>query len=47
MKGRTLPGRSLPVVYMPLLAILVVTATVYGLLVEDAYRLVTEMTRQT
>jgi hypothetical protein len=47
MKDRGLPGRPLPVFYMPLLAILVVVATVYGLVVDDAYRLVSAMTRET
>jgi hypothetical protein len=40
-------SRSLPVLYMPLLAFLVIVAAVYGLLVEDAYRLVSPLTRQT
>lgn len=47
MKDRGLPGRPLPVFYVPLLAILVVVATVYGLVVDDAYRLVSAMTRET
>jgi hypothetical protein len=40
-------SRSLPVLYMPLLAFLVIVAGVYGLVVEDAYRLVSPLTRQT
>jgi hypothetical protein len=47
MKDRGLAGRPLPVFYIPLLAILVVVATVYGLVVDDAYRLVSAMTRET
>ncbi len=42
-----LPGRPLPVVYMPLLGFLVIVAALYGLVVDDAYRLVSAMTRQT
>jgi len=42
-----LPGRPLPVVYMPLLGFLVIIAAVYGLVVDDAYRLVSQLTRQT
>ncbi len=40
-------GRPLPLVYVPLLGLLVVVATVYGLVVDDAYRLVSPLTRQT
>jgi hypothetical protein len=40
-------GRPLPVVYMSMLAILVIIAAVYGLVVDDAYRLVSPLTRQT
>ena len=40
-------GRPLPLVYVPLLGLLVVIATVYGLVVDDAYRLVLPLTRQT
>jgi hypothetical protein len=40
-------GRPLPVVYMPLLGFLVISAAVYGLVVDDAYRLVSQLTRQT
>jgi hypothetical protein len=40
-------GRPLPVVYMSLLAILVIIAAVYGLVVDDAYRLVSPLTRET
>jgi len=42
-----LTGRPLPVLYMPILGFLVVIATVYGLVVEDAYRLVSDLTRAT
>ena len=42
-----LRGRPLPLVYMPLLAILVIIAAVYGLVVDDAYRLVSPLTRET
>ena len=42
-----LPGRPLPVVYMPMLAILVIIATVYGLVFDDAYRLVSPLTGET
>jgi hypothetical protein len=42
-----LPAHPLPVVYMPLLGCLVIVAAVYGLVVDDAYRLVSAMTRQT
>ena len=41
------PGRPLPLVYVLLLGLLVVVATVYGLVVDDAYRLVSPLTRQT
>jgi hypothetical protein len=40
-------GRPLPVVYLSMLAILVIIAAVYGLVVDDAYRLVSPLTRQT
>ena len=40
-------GRPLPVAYLPMLALLVVIAAVYGLVVDDAYRLVSPLTRQT
>jgi hypothetical protein len=40
-------GRPLPVVYMPLICLLVIVAAAYGLVVDDAYRLVSELTRQT
>ena len=42
-----LRGRPLPTVYMPLLAFLVIIAAVYGLVVDDAYRLISPMTRET
>jgi hypothetical protein len=42
-----LRGRPLPLVYMPLLGLLVIVAAVYGLVVDDAYRLVSDMTRET
>jgi hypothetical protein len=44
---RDLRGRPLPVIYMPLLGFLVIIATVYGLVVDDAYRLVPALTRET
>src|SRR5450759_2398761 len=44
---RDLRSRPLPVVYMPLLGFLVIIAAVYGLVVDDAYRLVSPLTRQT
>jgi hypothetical protein len=44
---RDLRGRPLPAVYMPLLGFLVIIAAVYGLVVDDAYRLVSPLTRQT
>jgi len=44
---RDLRGRPLPVVYMPLLGFLVIIAAVYGLVVDDAYRLVSPLTRET
>jgi membrane protease YdiL (CAAX protease family) len=44
---RDLRGRPLPVVYMPLLGFLVMIAAVYGLVVNDAYRLVSFLTRET
>jgi hypothetical protein len=44
---QNLPGRPLPAIYMPLLGILVVIATVYGLTVDDAYRLISPLTRET
>src|SRR5674476_420306 len=44
---RDLRGRPLPVVYMPLLGFLVMIAAVYGLVVNDAYRLVPQLTRET
>ena len=40
-------GRPLPLVYVPWLGFLVIVATVYGLVVDDAYRLVSPLTRQT
>jgi hypothetical protein len=40
-------GRPLPMAYLPVLAILVIIAAVYGLVVDDAYRLVPPLTRQT
>ena len=40
-------GRPLPVVYMSLLGFLVIIAAVYGLVVDDAYRLVPPLTRET
>jgi hypothetical protein len=40
-------GRPLPVAYLPMLAILVIIAAVYGLVVDDAYRLVSPLTRET
>ena len=42
-----LRGRPLPVLYMPLLGILVIVAAVFGLMVDDAYRLVSQLTRAT
>ena len=44
---RDLRGRPLPVVYMPLLGLLVIVAATYGLVVDDAYRLVPALTRET
>ena len=44
---RDLRGRPLPMVYMPLLGLLVIIAAVYGLVVDDAYRLVSPLTRET
>ena len=44
---RDLRGRPLPMVYMPLLGFLVMIAAVYGLVVNDAYRLVSFLTRET
>jgi hypothetical protein len=41
------PGRPLPPVVTALVALLVVVAAAYGLFVEDAYRLVPGLTRQT
>ena len=38
-----LRGRPLPVVYMPLLGFLVIIAALYGLVVHDAYRLVSPL----
>src|SRR5450759_159383 len=46
-ENQDLRGRPLPLVYMPLLAILVIIAAVYGLAVDDAYRLVSPLTRET
>lgn len=40
-------ARPLPPAYFGVLAGLVVAATVYGLVVEDAYRLVSDLTRET
>lgn len=40
-------GRPLPGFYIPLICLLVIIATGYGLVVDDAYRLVSELTRQT
>jgi len=40
-------GRSLPVVYTVVLALLVTVATVYGLVAHDAYRNVPELLQQT
>lgn len=40
-------GKPLPPAYFGILGALVVVATGYGLLVEDAYRLVSDMTRET
>ena len=45
--AQVLRSRPLPVLYMPLLGLLVVTAAVYGLVVDDAYRLVSPLTRAT
>jgi hypothetical protein len=42
-----LASRHLPVVYIPLLAMLVAVAAIYGLVVVDAYRLVPPLTRET
>ena len=42
-----LRGRPLPVVYMPLLGLLVIVAATYGLVVDDAYRLVPALTEET
>lgn len=44
---RHLRGRPLPLGYLPLLGLLVVIATTYGLVVDDAYRLVSPLTRET
>ena len=44
---RDLRGRQLPVVYISVLAILVISAALYGLVADDAYRLVSPLTRQT
>lgn len=41
------PGRPLPAIYTPLLGVLVVIAATYGLVFDDAYRLVEPLTRQT
>ena len=40
-------GKPLPLAYFGILGALVVVATLYGLLAEDAYRLVSDMTRET
>jgi len=40
-------GRPLPAMYTPLLCLLVVIAATYGLAFDDAYRLVSPLTRQT
>lgn len=40
-------GRPLPAVYMPLLGFLVILAAGYGLFVDDVYRLVSPLTRET
>lgn len=40
-------GRPLPAIYIPLLGVLVVIAATYGLAFDDAYRLVSPLTRQT
>lgn len=40
-------GRPLPAIYTPLLGLLVVIAATYGLAFDDAYRLVSPLTRQT
>jgi len=44
---RDLRGRPLPMVYMSMLAMFVIVAAVYGLVVDDAYRLVPQLTRET
>jgi hypothetical protein len=44
---RDLRGRPLPVVYIPLLCFLVIVAAAYGLGVDDAYRFVSPLTRET
>ncbi|HEU4514550.1 MAG TPA: hypothetical protein VFR87_15695 [Nocardioidaceae bacterium] len=45
-RGHT-DGRPLSPAYFGALAVMVLVATVYGLVVEDAYRLVSEMTQET
>ncbi len=40
-------GRPLPRAYLPVLGLLVIVATTYGLVVDDAYRLVSPLTRET
>jgi len=46
-KAPEIQGRPLPVFYMPLICFLVIIAAGYGLVVDDAYRLVSELTRET
>ena len=42
-----LRGRPLPVIYLPVLGFLVIIAAMYGFVVDDAYRLVSPLTRET
>ena len=46
-KAQEVQDRPLPVFYMPLVGLLVIIAAAYGLVVDDAYRLVSDLTRQT
>jgi hypothetical protein len=46
-KAQEMKGRPLPVFYMPLICFLVILAAGYGLVVDDAYRLVSNLTRET
>lgn len=46
-KAQEAQGRPLPVFYAPLIRFLVTIATGYGLVTDDAYRLVSTLTRET